>query len=164
VVVDAGDGTQHLSLSTLNAPAPLPAGGARAARERAAGPRPQRPSPAEPPPRAGPRRRSTTRANVRNGVVGAQFLARHRAVVTERAAESGVDLTGRVVMTTRYCLLHELGGCPAAGGTRLGTPPYALLDDEGHRLELLVDCGRCEMEVRLPARPRGPRRRPVTRT
>ncbi len=161
VVVDAGDGTQHLSLSTLNALRRSLLAELRAARERAR-PRPQRPSPAEPPPRW-PAAPLDYRANVLNGVA-AQFLARHGAVVTERAAESGVDLTGRVVMTTRYCLLHELGGCPAAGGTRLGTPPYALLDDEGHRLELLVDCGRCEMEVRLPARPRGPRRRPVTRT
>ena len=38
------------------------------------------------------------------------------------------------------------------------------LDDEGRRLELVIDCARCQMEVRLPARSRGPRRRPVTRT
>jgi len=161
VEVDPGDGTRHLSLSTLNALRRSLLAELRAARARAR-PRRRRPAPAEPPPRW-PAAPLDYRANVLNDVA-ARFLARHGAVVAERAAESGVDLAGRVVMTTRYCLLHELGGCPATGGAPPGTLPYTLLDDEGRRLELVIDCARCQMEVRLPARPRKPRRRPVTRT
>jgi putative protease len=70
------------------------------------------------------------------------FYRRHGVERIERAAESGLDLRGRRVMTTRYCIREQLGLC--------GTPvaePLALIDDEGRRLELRFDCEECEMEV-----------------
>jgi hypothetical protein len=50
-------------------------------------------------------------ANVLNQKAAA-FYRRHRVRDIEPAAESGLDLAGRTVMTTRYCLKYELGLCP----------------------------------------------------
>ncbi len=151
VTVEPGDGPPYLPLSTLNGLRRAVLDELRAARARAR-PRPARPDPATVSP-AWPDAPLDYRANVLNGLAE-RFLARHGAVVCERAAESGVDLHGRVVMTTRYCLLHELGGCPAAGGSPPGTPPYALVDEDGRRLELVIDCASCQMQLRLPKRSR----------
>jgi collagenase-like PrtC family protease len=81
--------------------------------------------------------------NVLNGRAEA-FYRRHGVERIERAAESGLDLRRRTVMTTRYCILHQLGLCGPAPAE-----PLALLDDQGRRLELRFDCERCRMEVRL---------------
>jgi hypothetical protein len=51
------------------------------------------------------------RDNVLNGKAMA-FYRRHGVVDIEPAAESGLAMKGRVVMTTRYCLKYELGLCP----------------------------------------------------
>ena len=50
-------------------------------------------------------------ANVLNQKAAA-FYRRHGVTDIEPAAESGLDLAGRTVMTTRYCLKYELGLCP----------------------------------------------------
>jgi putative protease len=50
-------------------------------------------------------------ANVLNQKAAA-FYRRHQVTDIEPAAESGLDLVGRTVMTTRYCLKYELGACP----------------------------------------------------
>ncbi len=74
------------------------------------------------------------------------FYRRHGVVHIEPAAESGLDLRGRKVMTTRYCLKDQLGLC--------GSPePLALIDEQGNRLELDFDCAACEMSVFLERRP-----------
>jgi putative protease len=73
------------------------------------------------------------------------FYRRHGVERIERAAESGLDLTGRRVMTTRYCIREQLGLCGAGVAE-----PLTLIDDEGRRLELRFDCDRCAMEVYSP--------------
>ncbi len=75
------------------------------------------------------------------------FYRRHGVVNIQPAAESGLDLRGRKVMTMRYCLKHELGWCPKYGGSKGPQEPLALIDAEGRRLDLRFDCRRCEMEV-----------------
>ena len=50
-------------------------------------------------------------ANVLNQKAAA-FYRRHQVADIEPAAESGLDLAGHTVMTTRYCLKYELGACP----------------------------------------------------
>lgn len=79
-----------------------------------------------------------------------EFYRRHGVTSIEPAAETGMSLQGRKVMTTRYCLKHELGLCPK-DGRKVERPaePLALLDEEGHRLQLNFDCSRCQMEVWL---------------
>jgi collagenase-like PrtC family protease len=83
----------------------------------------------------------------------AAFYRRHGVTQIEPAAESGLDMRGRVVMRTKYCIKHELGLCPKRGKAPSadGAPslkePLHLVDEGGHRYELRFDCGACEMDV-----------------
>jgi len=83
----------------------------------------------------------------------AAFYRRHGVVAIAPAAESGVDLHGRKIMTTRYCLKHQLDLCPKDHPTDPPAEPLFLRDEEGHRLELRFNCARCEMEIYLTGEP-----------
>lgn len=80
-----------------------------------------------------------------------QFYRRHGVEQIERAAESGMKMQGRKVMTTRYCIRRELGICPLE--TTQVSPPFStkdqliLVDEQGNRFPLKFNCARCEMEV-----------------
>jgi putative protease len=75
------------------------------------------------------------------------FYRRHGVTEIEPAAESGLDLHGREVMRTRYCLRAQLGHClREQPDTELRDPLY-LVDEDGHRYPLRFDCARCEMSV-----------------
>jgi putative protease len=86
--------------------------------------------------------------NVLNAKAAA-FYRRHGVTKLEPAAESGLDFTDRVVMTTRYCLLHQLDLCHQLAADEALLQPLYLVDDEGHRLRLEIDCSRCRMEISL---------------
>jgi hypothetical protein len=43
------------------------------------------------------------------------FYRRHGVRKIEAAAESGLDMHGRKVMTTKYCLKYQLEACPREG-------------------------------------------------
>lgn len=109
------------------------------------------------------------RANVLNAKARA-FYRRHEAEVREGAAESGLDLTGRPVMTTKLCLRRLHQGCPlmvpgterpreVPGSARSAVPgtsrggamaaPLFLLDEDGRRFRLEFDCAACVMVVFL---------------
>ena len=79
----------------------------------------------------------------------ATFYRRHGVIGIMPAAESGVDMHGKKVMTTRYCLKHQLGLCPQDHPLTPPDEPLFLRDDEGHQLELHFDCARCEMTIQL---------------
>ncbi len=79
----------------------------------------------------------------------AAFYRRHGITSMEHAAETGLDLHGRKVMTTRHCVKHQLGLCAKYGGKSIAVQSLALIDGEGHKLDLRFDCARCEMEVYL---------------
>ncbi len=83
--------------------------------------------------------------NVLNAMARAFYL-RHGVETISPAAESGLDLTGQLVMTTKYCLRRELGLCSGPGS---GSPaePMVLEDEDGREYELHFRCGRCGMEV-----------------
>ena len=93
-----------------------------------------------------PERELTYLGNVLNPAAEA-FYRRHGVVHIEPAAESGLDLNGRKVMTTRYCIREELGMCARQGHGAPAAEPLALIDAEGRRLELRFDCRQCRMEV-----------------
>jgi len=96
-----------------------------------------------------PERELSYRGNVLNAKAAA-FYRRHGVTRIEPAAEAGLDLTGRTVMTTRYCLKHQLGLCREPGAAEDAAPePFYLEDDEGHRLRLDFDCSGCRMAVVL---------------
>jgi len=95
-----------------------------------------------------PQKHLTYRGNVLNAKARA-FYQRHGVETIEPAAESGLDMSGRVVMTTKYCLRRELGEC---SGVQAKTPakPWILLDEDGRQYDVRFRCGPCGMEIRLP--------------
>jgi putative protease len=86
------------------------------------------------------------RGNVLNKKAAA-FYRRHGVTKIAPAAESGLDMRGKVVMRTRYCIRHELGLCDAKRKSGDVQEPLYLVGPEGHRYRLRFDCKRCEMEV-----------------
>jgi putative protease len=82
----------------------------------------------------------------------AAFYQRHGVGHIEPAAESGLSMHGRKVMTTRLCIKYELGFCPrepSAAARTCPAEPWFLVDDEGRRLRLDFRCGErdCVMEI-----------------
>jgi putative protease len=77
------------------------------------------------------------------------FYRRHGVEEIEPAAESGIDLTGRRLMTTRLCLQYELGRCGGENPGGRPRPDWILTDGDGRRFRVCFACGRCEMEIYL---------------
>jgi putative protease len=77
----------------------------------------------------------------------AVFYRRHGVTRFEAAAESGLDLHQRVVMTTRYCLKQELGWCPRQNSHPALAEPLFLEDNNGHQFRLEFSCDVCEMRI-----------------
>jgi 23S rRNA 5-hydroxycytidine C2501 synthase len=76
------------------------------------------------------------------------FYRRHGVETIEPAAESGVDLSGQVVMTTKLCLRKELGLCKGHGA-KTPAEPMILEDEDGLRYPVRFRCGPCGMEILL---------------
>jgi len=94
-----------------------------------------------------PEKHLTYLGNVLNAKAAA-FYRRHRVETIEPAAESGLDLCGRLVMTTQYCLRRELGLCEPSGPDRTADP-MVLEDEDGRRLQVHFRCGTCGMDIFL---------------
>ncbi len=75
-----------------------------------------------------------------------EFYRRHGVEMIEPAAESGTDLSGRVVMTTKYCLREELGLCDG----KTAAEPMILIDEDGREFKVKFDCGKCGMQIIYP--------------
>ncbi len=75
------------------------------------------------------------------------FYRRHGVESIAPAAESGLDLSGQIVMTTKYCLRKELGLCRREGSEP--AEPLILEDEDGRQFELRFRCGSCGMEILL---------------
>jgi putative protease len=84
--------------------------------------------------------------NVLNASAAA-FYRRHGVKRIEPAAESGLDMRGRQVMRTRYCLREQLGLCLRESPDASPREPLYLVDEDGHRYRLRFNCADCEMEV-----------------
>jgi putative protease len=76
----------------------------------------------------------------------AAFFHRHGATVLEPAVESGLDMRGRRVMTTKHCIKFQFEACPRDGGATLPETLW-LVDSAGRRLRLEFDCDACRMHV-----------------
>jgi putative protease len=75
------------------------------------------------------------------------FYRRHGVEKIEPAAESGLKMSGRKVMTTKHCLKYELGGCPHQKQPIKFDEPLYLVDEDGLQLRLMFDCRNCLMEI-----------------
>jgi len=94
-----------------------------------------------------PEKRLTYLGNVLNKRAEA-FYRRHGVARIEPAAESGLDMSGRLVMTTKYCLRQELGLCPGSD-SKTPAEPLILRDEDGRECEVRFRCGPCGMEIFL---------------
>ncbi|MRR16013.1 MAG: U32 family peptidase [Deltaproteobacteria bacterium] len=95
-----------------------------------------------------PEKRLDFRANVMNGAAR-RFYERHGAAVTEPALESLTGIAGRTVMTTRYCIRHQLDLCPKLQHPERNIREPLKLADAHHIYRLEFDCRKCRMEVIL---------------
>ena len=86
------------------------------------------------------------RANILNTHAKA-FYKRHGVLSMESAFETLTVAAGKPVMTTRYCLRHELNAClkSPTGNQSLKGP--LTIDDGRHRYGLEFDCMQCRMIV-----------------
>jgi putative protease len=75
------------------------------------------------------------------------FYRRHGVEEVAPAAESGLDMHGKRVMRTRYCIKHQMGLCPQEADAPSLKEPLYLVDEKGHRYRLRFDCAACEMGV-----------------
>jgi collagenase-like PrtC family protease len=89
-----------------------------------------------------PQKELSFRGNVLNKKAE-DFYHRHGVETIEPAAESGLDLSGQVVMTTKYCLRQELGLCEG----KAKNEPLILVDEDDREYEVNFRCGRCGMEI-----------------
>jgi putative protease len=100
-----------------------------------------------------PERTLTYLGNVLNEKARA-FYRRHGVTEIQPAAEAGLEMRGRKVMTTRHCIKHQLGYCLKYGGQNTARDarlqePLALVDEQGNTYPLRFNCAMCEMEVYL---------------
>lgn len=138
----------HLAASVVNALRRGLAGELRTARV-AARPMPRRPAPAAD--ARFPTDRLTFLGNVLNAKAEA-FYRRHGVTDIEPAAESGISLEDRPVMTCRYCLKYQRGLCPREHKPKsVPAEPWFLIDDQGRRLRLEFHCreSMCTMQIVL---------------
>lgn len=77
-----------------------------------------------------------------------EFFVRHGVETVEPAAESGLNMTGRLVMTTKYCLKEQLGLCTGPNQTSSAEPLF-LIDEDGNQLRAEFRCGQCGMDIYL---------------
>jgi len=82
----------------------------------------------------------------------AAFYRRHGVASIQPAAESGMDMNGVKIMSTRYCILEELGYCRSGKRSPAVTGPLFLKDSEGRTYELEFRCGDCGMELYFGAK------------
>jgi putative protease len=92
-----------------------------------------------------PQKQLTYMGNVLNKKAE-EFYHRHGVEIIEPAAESGLDMSGRMVMTTKYCLRQELGLC-GGRGPKSNAKPMILQDEDGREYKILFCCGLCGMEI-----------------
>jgi collagenase-like PrtC family protease len=93
-----------------------------------------------------PEKRVDFRANIFNEY-SRRFYERHGAEVVESAFECLSETTGKEVMRTRYCLLHELDACTRSGKSRRRLAQPLQIYDEHHNYLLKFDCDACMMSL-----------------
>ena len=82
--------------------------------------------------------------NVLNSKAAA-FYRRHGVTEIAGAAEEGLDMKGKRVMTMKFCLRRRLGLCQKGKAVE----PLYLEDEEGHKFRLDFDCGACVTALTL---------------
>jgi putative protease len=86
----------------------------------------------------------TFTANIFNESAKA-FYRRHGVRHMEPAFETLSDGTGKIVMTCRYCIRHQLDACLKRPESKSVLKEPLYIDDGRHRYRLEFDCKKCQM-------------------
>ena len=78
-----------------------------------------------------------------------RFYERHGVLAIEPAFEALSDTAGMTVMTSRYCIRHQLDLCPRYGAKGPSSQKPLTLRDRHHMYRLEFDCRQCRMLVIL---------------
>ncbi len=78
-----------------------------------------------------------------------RFYERHGAEVTEPAFETISDIHGKEVMTTKYCIRHQLGACLIDSNSEVQLKAPLQIRDERYIYLLEFDCKKCKMKIIL---------------
>ncbi len=78
-----------------------------------------------------------------------KFYQRHGVSSFEPAFETLADTTGKTVMTTRYCIRHQLDACLKKPENRKILLAPLRIHDGHHQYRLEFDCKKCRMYVIL---------------
>ncbi|OPY69102.1 MAG: putative protease YhbU precursor [Syntrophorhabdus sp. PtaU1.Bin002] len=95
-----------------------------------------------------PEKRLDFHANVLNEYAR-RFYERHGAEIIEPAFEALSDTAGKTVMTTRYCIRHQLDLCPKYNRLSRPLKEPLRISDRDHTYRLEFDCRQCRMFVIL---------------
>jgi len=76
-----------------------------------------------------------------------KFYVRHGVKTVESAAESGLDMNGKKIMTTKHCLKYHFDLCPKLKSKTDFKEPFYLTDDQNKKYLLKFNCKKCEMEI-----------------
>lgn len=76
------------------------------------------------------------------------FYIRHGVKEIEAAAESGINLQGRKVMTTKHCLKYQFDLCPKTSKDKFDKKLY-LVDEFNKEYLLEFNCKDCEMSIKF---------------
>lgn len=95
-----------------------------------------------------PEKEPTFHSNILNRFAET-FYKRHGVTAFEYAAETGLNLQGRKIMTTSYCILKELKKCLKNKCFDQDSLPLKLIDEAGQSLVIQFDCKRCGMDIYL---------------
>ncbi len=93
-----------------------------------------------------PEKKLSYRGNVLNRKA-AEFYRRHGVEAIEPAPESGLDIQGKAVMISKYCILFELGFCRKDQKSPDLQEPLVLRDEKGRRFVVKTNCKGCEMKI-----------------
>lgn len=75
------------------------------------------------------------------------FYRRHGVTEIAPAPESGTAMTGKAVMTSKYCILYQLGRCRRDAAAPKSPDPLVLVDENNREWEIRTQCDVCEMEL-----------------
>jgi putative protease len=95
-----------------------------------------------------PEQKLDFRANVLNEHAR-RLYERHGVESIEPAFETLSEKTGKTVMTTRYCIRHQLDLCPGQKQSCRSPKEPLRISDRHHSYRLEFDCKRCIMSVIL---------------
>lgn len=75
------------------------------------------------------------------------FYSRHKVKKIENGLESSANISGKQILTGKYCIKNELGYCSKSAKQSAPAEPWYIEDCTKHKYEVLFDCKKCEMKI-----------------